>query len=212
LAVKRALLGRRRGIGQRTRKSRALAICASYHKHRKQRLQDMREDYLARRQERIARAAKWAKDNPKRVSERQRRARAANLELYRAREKRRRELHPEKFRRWDKNWRKRHPDRWAEHVRRGKAAKIGAAPPWLTRKHYREMAVFYREAQRLTKATGIQHHVDHIHPLRGRVSCGLHVPWNLQVLPARDNCSKNNKLILEATHDLHCGPKRDSGI
>lgn len=56
-----------------------------------------------------------------------------------------------------------------------------------------KVRAFYAEAKRLTEATGVPHHVDHIIPLLGEFVCGLHVHTNLQVLPGPDNIRKGNR-------------------
>lgn len=72
-------------------------------------------------------------------------------------------------------------------LRRG--AKALAVPVWLTPEQLRLIAVFYK----LAAATG--QHVDHVIPLRGRNVCGLHVPWNLQLLSPEENNRKGNRLL-----------------
>jgi len=72
---------------------------------------------------------------------------------------------------------------------------IKCAPPWLTDSQLAEMKEFYLESSLKKLATGIPHEVDHIEPINGENSCGLHVPWNLRVITRWSNRSKHNKLI-----------------
>lgn len=51
----------------------------------------------------------------------------------------------------------------------------------------------YKNCERITRETGVKHHVDHIVPLKGRGICGLHVQWNLRVIEARENIRKGNR-------------------
>ena len=67
-----------------------------------------------------------------------------------------------------------------------------ATPKWAD---WAAIESIYDERDRLTAETGIPHHVDHIYPLAGEMVCGLHVHWNMQVIPARDNLKKGTKVV-----------------
>ena len=80
-------------------------------------------------------------------------------------------------------------------VAKRRASKICATPDWLTQIDRDEIRELYEVAQAFKLYTGEEYHVDHIIPLKGKDVCGLHVPWNLQVIPAKENLSKSNKLL-----------------
>jgi hypothetical protein len=56
------------------------------------------------------------------------------------------------------------------------------------------LSEIYREARALSKLSGQEIQVDHIIPLKGVGVCGLHVPWNLQLVTQSYNCSKRNRI------------------
>ena len=74
-----------------------------------------------------------------------------------------------------------------------RAESENAAPKWLTKEHWQQIAEIYAMAQKLSQITGIRHDVDHLWPLKGINSCGLHVPWNLQVITHAANVEKSNE-------------------
>lgn len=79
----------------------------------------------------------------------------------------------------------------ANVIKRG-LAKIQRTPPWLNSSHMAEIESIYEYCSAL-RQTGLDYHVDHIVPLRGDSVSGLHVPWNLQVIPGSENMSKGNR-------------------
>ena len=74
------------------------------------------------------------------------------------------------------------------------ASKKSATPNWLDDSMEESIQDIYWLADDLRKVSPDNYHVDHMVPLQGKNICGLHVPWNLQVLPADLNISKKNKV------------------
>ena len=150
----------------------------------------------------LATVKEWIRKNPTKV---------AVLEM------RRRKKHPHRTRDWhranpeksaqgSKRWGDAHPAHVAKVLQdwkknnlarvsaiqaARKARQRSASPAWANKFYIDEI---YALAQLRTKHTGIEHHVDHIVPLKSHLVCGLHVEHNLRVIPKIDNSSKGNRV------------------
>ena len=98
-------------------------------------------------------------------------------------------------RRYKKTHKVNNPDMYKEMTSLRRRRFRDATPKWLTENQKMEIRFKYRLAIALSRATGERHAVDHIIPLHGESVCGLHVPWNLQVLTQKDNLAKYNRLV-----------------
>jgi hypothetical protein len=101
---------------------------------------------------------------------------------------------PEQRRAARNAWKGRNPEAVQASANAWKRRARHAMPKWLTAEHKVQIREIYLAARDLTRRTGIKHVVDHIIPLRSEVVCGLHVPWNLQILTHIENSVKSNRL------------------
>jgi hypothetical protein len=74
-----------------------------------------------------------------------------------------------------------------------RAAYIQRTPEWLTEDDFWIIDEIYDLAIKRSELFGFKWHVDHIIPLQGKTVSGLHVPLNLQVIPAAENHRKGNR-------------------
>lgn len=96
-----------------------------------------------------------------------------------------------KVKTYKKQWKVNNPEKLREYTFFRSTYRKTATPEWCDRT---AMLALYREARRLSKDTGMEHHVDHIVPLKNALVCGLHYEKNMQILPAFDNLSKLNRI------------------
>lgn len=144
-----------------------------------------------RETERKAQMAKYHANHAESL-EKQRQYQANNRDKYRAASKKWRQENPLMMRVVQGIWYSANKDKNAASAKRYYTRKRNRCPKWLTKEQHEQIERFYWTARWLTDNSGVRHSVDHIVPLFGKNVCGLHVPWNLQVLTASENSSKGN--------------------
>jgi 5-methylcytosine-specific restriction endonuclease McrA len=101
---------------------------------------------------------------------------------------------PEKYKAKQRKWCKNNKEKFLIKWHKKQHLKKRATPPWLTKEQKAEIRTLHLMAKRLGIKTGIRHSVDHIIPIDGKIVCGLHVPWNLQILTLEENSRKGNRV------------------
>jgi hypothetical protein len=94
----------------------------------------------------------------------------------------------EKTRKQSREWPNKNKGAYLSKLARRRAKLKQAIPIWADKQAILEVY----------KTCPPGYHVDHVVPLSGKNVCGLHVHWNLQHLPAKENLSKGNKLAVIA--------------
>lgn len=125
----------------------------------------------------------------------QKKSRADKPDYHKEQLRKSRQKHKDKRKQDTIVWRSNNPDKVRFYNASRKKTRLTATPNWLTKDHKMFMEIQYQMALLLKERLGFEHHVNHIHPLQGKNVCGLHVPWNLRVIPASDNIRKSNKLL-----------------
>lgn len=145
------------------------------------------------------RAAEWYDKNRDEVIERVRANYYKDLDKSRQRARDYAESHKKEAVERAKKWKENNPERAKLndanrdpvklHSAKAKyrAAKRQACPPWVDHDHMARIHDVYRLRRKVSEQTGVVHEVDHIVPLQGKTVCGLHVWWNLRVIPKEDN-------------------------
>jgi hypothetical protein len=169
----------------------------SYQKHRAKNIERSKTWNKLNSERKKINNCRWSENNPDKLRECRHKAWRQKMDkkpdLVRAQGRaawaRWRAKDPDRVRELQRAWRVANRPALNAQMARARARRKKAMPRWLTKAQKAEIKALYVNARLLGC------HVDHVAPLNGRGLCGLHVPWNLQLLTPHDNKRKYNNFI-----------------
>ena len=132
--------------------------------------------YATNREKILERTSKYNKENPEVVSKAQARYNKTDAGKKKTAE-----------------WKDNNRDLIRMYWQKRYAAKKNAYPSWMGEDERFFLKEIYELCELRNRVTGVKWEVDHVVPLQGKAVCGLHVPWNLQVITAKENRAKGNR-------------------
>ena len=176
-----------------------------YLKNIEERKRKLKENYLAKKEERIAKAREYAISNFDKTKEYQDKYREENREKLREAKKSYYAENRDKVIQRCSDYQRNNPEKARLRQHRYEATYKGRFAKLTYRNNRRarernarlgnvflkETLEIYRQAYKMRKE-GFKVEVDHIVPISHPSVCGLHVPWNLQIIASKENRTKGN--------------------
>lgn len=180
-----------------------------YLKNLETRKAKMREDYQKKKEERIFKAREYALSNFEKTKEYQDSYRKEHKEELKEKKKKFYEANKERIVKEQVEYQRKNMKKLAERQKKYYATERGLLSKRTYRNNRRvreknarlgnaflkETLEIYRKAYKMRKE-GFKVEVDHIVPISHPNVCGLHVPWNLQIIASKENRVKGNSFDL----------------
>lgn len=125
--------------------------------------------YMEKREEILAKNAKYRKENLERITSSKKMERERNANEYNRRLR---------------EWKAKNPSKVNAWGSKRRASILQAIPLWAN----------IKAIEAIYESCPIGYHVDHYYPLKGKTVCGLHCETNLQIITADENLQKGNKM------------------
>lgn len=146
-----------------------------------------------------ARRAKWHRENQESERARAAKYRRDNAGAVKARDAKYRRDNAETVKARSAKYCRENPEKVCALKAKRRAAKLQRTPRWADLK---AIEAIYWVCAQLQKETGGRFDIDHVVPLQGRNVSGLHVHYNLQIIPHVANTRKRNRFSDESKDQL----------